>query len=63
MAQVKTNCSKCKERRYSPYSAICDACMSDPHVGWFGFYDHRVGRDFKNEEEQRKFYQENEIVD
>lgn len=66
MAKIKTKCSKCEDSswgHYDPCSDICDGCMCDPHVAWFGFYDHRVGRDFNTEEEQRKFYQENEIID
>lgn len=63
MAKIKTRCSKCKYGPYSNCSDICDGCMSDPHVAWFGFYDHRIGRDFKTEEEQKNFYRENEIID
>ena len=65
MAEVITKCANCKDSPlgYDPCSDICDGCMCDPHTGWFGFYDHRVGRDFNSWAEQRKFYQENEIID
>ena len=66
MAKIKTKCSKCEDSscgHYDPYSDICDECMCDPNTGWFGFYDHRIGRSFDTEEEQKRFYRENEIID
>jgi hypothetical protein len=30
--------------------------MSDPDTGWGGFTDHRVGKHFMSDEEQREYY-------
>ena len=54
---MKTKCSTCQYGGYDPCSDICDGCMCDPNTGFGGFYDHRIGRDFMNEEEQRDYYQ------
>jgi len=49
-------CGECNHGPYSPLSDICDGCMSDPHTGWSGFHDHRVGMDFNSQEEQQAYY-------
>ena len=50
------NCNKCKYGGYDPCSDICDNCMHDPETGWIGFTDHRVGKYFKDENEQSDYY-------
>lgn len=54
---MKTNCDKCS---YGPYynslSDFCDECMQDPNTGFGGFYDHRIGRGFIDENEQAEYY-------
>ena len=50
------NCRNCPHRGYDPLSDVCDGCMSDPHTGWYGFRDHRAGRDFDTSRQQERYY-------
>lgn len=63
MAKIKTRCSKCPYGPYNDLSDWCESCTHDPEAGWFGFTDHSIGVYFTSDEEQEKFYRENEIVD
>lgn len=60
----KTKCKHCKYSsfgKYDPSSDFCDDCMTDDDTGWSGFYDHRVGKHFKNEKERKKYYKKKGI--
>ena len=57
---MKTNCDNCPYGPYSSLSDWCDECMEDSDTGWFGFYDHRVGKHFNSREEQEMYYREHE---
>ena len=60
---MRTNCSNCPHSGYDPCSDICDGCMGDPNTGFSGFYDHRTNKNFMSEEEQNKYYRENEYTE
>lgn len=46
-----------------PFCDACDGISNDPHTGWGGFRDHSVNKDFKTEEERRKWYEDNPDYD
>lgn len=60
---MRTNCSNCPHGGYDPCSDICDGCMGDLNTGFGGFYDHRINKGFMSEEEQNKYYRENEYTE
>jgi hypothetical protein len=53
---VMANCRGCPYGTYDALSDVCDGCMSDPHTGWYGFRDHRAGRDFDTSRQQERYY-------
>lgn len=57
----KNPCKKCPYGPYDPCSDWCDECTMDADTGWGGFMDHRVGKHFDSEEEQRQYYQKHNI--
>ena len=63
MAKIKTRCGECIYGPYDASSDWCESCTHDPETGWGGFTDHSIGMYFMSDEEQERFYQENEIID
>lgn len=50
-----SRCSSCPYGPYSGSSDWCDECRNEPHTGFYGFKDNKIGRDFSSEEERDSY--------
>ena len=55
MEHEMSRCNACPYGGYDKLSDICDGCRNEPHTGWGGFRDNKIGRDFRNEQERDRF--------